>query len=641
MGGVAPLDSGATILAGYGFCSDLSADGKETVIIPDGSFYSQATDGVTALVASSSKVYAVRETGVIASKDLREGPRLPRVYHLDGKLVLFAPNDGIFEFSNGAFHVTGDYEWARGQEVHPVVLAGSGADFLAIASDGFYSSKKGSVRSIQADLRKRLKSRALDGAVLFGPQIVLSSYYDGLSGYASDDQASLWTLPPSKFGGNIFFLRAIADGLMVGSSAGIYIIPDPSRYLYHQVPVGDFHSVVETPEGPALAIGSRIYRLDGSPLDFPEGTVAILPFRGGFAVGSLGGHIQLPGGDHYTLADRDVPQMANLGDGLAVVHGMKLGVVRSGVWRDIPIPAPAESVAAVDTALLLGTVRGAFLVSADGHVDRSFGTGHTVVKSLGDQGAVAYDSAGRLFDSTGFILGNFAFSDLLSAVRWKDSTILLGRLADGSSSVLELHSSGFVTALDLPVESPVALAVDRGRLNVIAPGYVLEVSDALPLSFPSETPKVVTSAGSDRLELPSGESTVFLVVPASRLGPWTHSAYQFRIGGGKWEDALPGAHIPIPRLDFGSSVVEVRVSMGSESRVVSFAVMRAYPIWRRWPAFLVYLTLRRRSILGTAQVADIPSGGGGHAPAGACRRTHGGPQAGPGGPGGVFLLAQP
>src|SRR5580698_4087197 len=44
MGGVAPLKSGATILAGYGFCSVLSADGKETVLIPEGSFYTQATD---------------------------------------------------------------------------------------------------------------------------------------------------------------------------------------------------------------------------------------------------------------------------------------------------------------------------------------------------------------------------------------------------------------------------------------------------------------------------------------------------------------------------------------------------------------------------------------------------------------------
>jgi signal transduction histidine kinase/CheY-like chemotaxis protein len=588
MGGVAPLNSGSTILAGYGFCSVLSLDGKETVIIPDGSFYSQATDGVTALVASAAKVYAIKETGVIASMDLKKGPLLPRVYHLNGKLVLFAPNDGIFVFSEGAFRRTGDFEWAQGQEVYPVLLSGSGSEYLAIATNGFYSSKGGVVRSIHSDLRRRLKSRALDGALLFGSEIVLSSYYDGLSGYASDDRASLWTLPPSEFGGNVYFLRGVDDGMMVGSSAGVFIIPDPSRYIFHKVPVGDFHSVVQTPDGPVLAVGSKVYRLDGSPLDFPDGTLSILPFQGAYVVGSVGGRIQMPGGDHYSLVDRDVPQMAAIGDGLAIEHGMKLGVVQAGLWRDVPVPAPVDTLAAVDTQLLLGTVRGAFLISPDGHVDRSFGTGHTVVKSVGEQSAVAYDSAGHLFDSTGFLLGNFPFSDLVSAIRWKGSTILLGRLPNGSHSVLELHSSGSVTALDLPVESPVALAVDRGRLNVIAPGYVLEVTDPLPLSFPAETPRLVTAAGSGILKLAAGESTVFLIVPPSRLGPWINPTYQFRIGGGKWEEASPGARIPIPRLDFGPSVAEVRVSLGSESRGYSFAVVRAYPFWMGWPAFLAY-----------------------------------------------------
>ena len=588
MGCVAPLRSGATLLAGYGFCSVLSVEQKETVIIPDGSFYSLASDGVTSLVASSSKVYAVSETGVIASMSLTEGSLLPRVYHIDGKLVLFAPSDGVFVFSDGVFHATSDYGWAKGQEVYPVVFSRSDAEYLAIATDGFYSSKNGVVHSIHSDLRRRLKSRALDGALIAGPEILLSSYYDGLSGYSSDDRASLWALPPSDFGGNIYFLRAVADGVMVGSSAGVFIVPDPSRYIYHKVPVGDFHSVVQTPDGPVVAIGSKVYRLDGRPLDFPDGTVALVPFQGGFALGTLGGHIQLPDGSRFSLPDRDVPQMASFGDGFAVGHGQKLGVFQRGAFRDVPIPAPSDSVAAVDTQLLLGTEHGAFVISPDGHVDRSFGTGHTEVKSLGDHRAVAYDAAGHLFDSTGYVLGTFTFSDLLSAVGWKGSTILLGRLPDGSHSVLELGSSGSVTALDLPVDSPVALAVDHGRLCVIASGYILEVSDALPLSFPSDAPRVVTSIGSDRLALAAGDSTVFLVVPPSRLGPWSNPTYQFRVGAGKWERASPGARVPIPRLDFGPSTLEVRTTLGNESRVTSFGVVRAYPFWMRWPAFLAY-----------------------------------------------------
>jgi signal transduction histidine kinase/CheY-like chemotaxis protein len=586
MGCVVSLRSGATILAGYGFCSVLSVSGKETNLIPEGSFYSEATDGETALVVSSSKAYAVRESGVVGALTLQKGPLLPRAYAIDGKLILFAPYDGTFEFSKGAFQPSREYAWAAGQEIYPLLAVEPGPGYLAIATNGFYSLANGIARSIHPALRQRLKKRALDGALPFGDQFAVSSYYDGLAGYLSDDEAPLWTLPPSEFGGDIYFLRAVADGMMVGSSAGIFIVPDPSRYAYQKVPVGDFHSLVDTPTGPALAIGSKVWRLDGSPLDFPDGTLSILPFHGDYVVGSVGGRISVPGGGRFTLVDRDVPQMAVFGDGFAVAHGQKLSVFRQGAFNEVPVPGPTDSVAALGSRLLLGTDRGAFVLSADGRVERSFGVGRTVVMSVGEHGPIAFDSSGRLFDSKGFVLGTFAFSDLLSAVRWEDSTVLLGRLANGGYSILQLLNSGAATPLDLPVASPVALAVDGGRLAVIAPGYVLEVSDPHILSFPTDGPKLLTPSGSGRLA--ANESTAMLLLPPARLGPWTNPTYQYRVGSGKWEDAPPGSQLAIPRLGYGDSVVEVRVSMGVGSRVESFRVARAYPPWLQWPAFLAY-----------------------------------------------------
>jgi hypothetical protein len=48
---------------------------------------------------------------------LKIGPILPRVHPIDGRLVLFTPNDGIFGFSGG--RSTTEYEWAKGPEVDP------------------------------------------------------------------------------------------------------------------------------------------------------------------------------------------------------------------------------------------------------------------------------------------------------------------------------------------------------------------------------------------------------------------------------------------------------------------------------------------------------------------------------------------
>jgi signal transduction histidine kinase/DNA-binding NarL/FixJ family response regulator len=508
---------------------------------------------------------------------------------VDGRLVLFAPYDGVFAFSGGEFRPIPEFKFFREQEVGPI-FANSDGSYLIITKEQFLRYAGGNVVAVLPELRTKLNGRALVAAAQFGSEFIVASYYDGVTGY-SETGVELWNLPAARFGGNIFFMRPVPDGFMVGSSAGIFVFPNPSRYAFAKIPVGDLHAVIRTREGPLLAVSSSVVHMDGTPADLPDGILSALPFQGGYVEARLG-YLQLPSGQRVPLPDRDVPQMAALGDRLAVVHGQTLSFVTDGVLRDVNLPFAVNSLAVVDGSLIVGTSAGVAHLSRDGAVQRTFGTGLTTVKSLDAQAAVAYDATGALFDSQGTELGRLPLADLVSAVAWRDSIVLLGRLANGKPAFVRVGRGG-MQSLDLPVASPEALAVDRGRLCVVSPGQVLSVSDPARLEFPAQGPEVRTASGSTRLELAANEDAVDLRVPAARLGGWAVPAYQYRVGpanepGGKWEDLAPGAVKRIPRLGWGASQIAVRTSLGIETRTEEFPVVRAFPVWVRWPALLAY-----------------------------------------------------
>jgi signal transduction histidine kinase/CheY-like chemotaxis protein len=588
MGCAAPLKSGNTLIAGYGFCSVLAPNGTERMILGQGAFYSLATDGVLSLVASASKAYVVSESGVMDSIDLKEDRSVPRAYRMDGSLVLFAPGNGTFEVINGKFAPSKRFSWADGISVHPVVFGETDSDFILATRNGIYVSEKGAVRRAYPELLEKIRDLKPNGVSRFGSQLVVSSYFEGMTGYSEDGARRLWNLPIAAFGGSPYQVRNVRDGILLCSTTGVYVVPDPSRYSYLTIPQGDIVFAGPTPNGTALCISSKAYSLGGAPLDFPDGTCSVLPLHGGYAVGLMLGRVRLPTGEVVSFADRDSPQLAEFGDGFVAAHGQKVTVFENGSQSEVPVPRPTDSIASVDSQLVLGTDRGAFVLSSDFKVERTFGLGHTDVFPLGEHEAVAFDSNGRLYDSTGFLLATLPFKELLSAVSWRGELVLLGHLPRGESLAIRLSPSGAMTALDLPIESPVALAVEDGRLCVIASGLVLLVSDPLPLVLPEEAPRVQTPSGSEQLSLAANEDTVQLQIPPARLGPWANPSYEYQVGGGKWEGVAAGARIPVPRLSIGSSTLSVRASLGTESRVNAFTVYRAYPLWLRWPAFIIY-----------------------------------------------------
>ncbi len=592
-----PLASGTTVIAGYGFCSLLDRDGAEAPLLKSGSFFSGATDGRDALVVSSTEVYAIGEGRIVARKTLRAGALVPRAALVSGRLILFAPYDGVFAFYDGEFHSSSEFSFAVGHEISPL-FADLDGSYIGITKGEFFRYQAGKVNLVMPELPSKIAGRALVGAGQFSSQFIVASYYDGLTSY-SPAGIEQWNLPAAKFGGNLYFMRSVPDGFMVGSSSGIFVFPDPSRYSYAKIPVGDLHAVIPTRAGPLLAVSSTLVHLDGSRADLPDGVLCALPFEGGYVAAYLG-YLQLPSGLRVPLPDRDVPQMASLGDRIAVVHGQKLSFLTDGILRDVALPFAVNSLAVVDGSLIVGTTAGAAHLTHDGAVERTFGTGLTTVKSLSGQAAVAYDAAGSLFDSQGNSLGHLPFAELLSAVIWRDSVVVLGRLANGSFSFVRVGRSG-MQGLDLPVASPEALAVDHGRLCVVSPGQVMSVSDPAPLEFPAQGPEVLTAAGSSRLELSAKEDSVDLRAPAARLGGWAVPTYHYQVIGadgigGKWEDLAPGAVKRIPRLGWGPSRIAVRTSLGIETRTVEFPVMRAYPLWARWPALVAYALLLAAAI---------------------------------------------
>jgi signal transduction histidine kinase/CheY-like chemotaxis protein len=584
---VAPLGSGATVVTGTDFCSILEPDGREKPLLKSGTFQSAATDGVTAVVASTSVAHAITEDGIVASMKLTEGTLPPRVNLVGRKLVLFAPYDGVFEYSAGTFHKANAFEWAMGKLVI-LTAAENSSDYFALTNRGFFEIRSGEAQSVFPALAESLSRRAMDGVMTFGEQLVVSSYYDGLSGYAQSDERKLWGLPPSDFGGNVYFIRAVKDGLLVGSSTGLFVVPDPSRFLYWRTPVGDLNSLASDQEGPLLAIGDKVYRLDGTALQVPDGTLSVLPYKGGYVVGTFGGRLILPGGRILQTSGADAPKFAALSNGFGVINGRRLYIFKDDKFAEHPNVGVVDSIASVDDRLMIGTSQGAVVLDADGRVDRRFGSGPTVVMPLGSQGAVAFDSQGSLFDFTGFRVAAPPFKQLLGAVRWNGSTVLIGRLADGTAAIMSLAPSGALAPLDLPVESPVSLAVHDGNLCVISSGYVLEAKSAPPVEMPPQEPTLNGLAAGATLALPANGGAVTLSVPPARIGPWLSPTYEYKVGSGGWEPVLAGAKLAIDRLAPGESAVEVHAKLVGLDRTTSFRVERAFPFWLTWPAFALY-----------------------------------------------------
>jgi signal transduction histidine kinase/CheY-like chemotaxis protein len=586
-----PFNSGAIVLAGYGFVTLLRPDGREIPLRTTGAFYGGVTDGATALIVSADRACAVGDAGIVDSLPLQPGALVPRASLIDGKLVLFAPSNGVFELLNGKFVRSSDFNFALGQEISPVFGGADGA-YTGLTKQGFFRYAKGNSSPLFPELWAKLRTRAVVGAAQFGSQFIVASYYDGLTGYDTSG-AEIWNIPETAFGGNLYFIRPVTDGFMVGSSSGVFIFPDPARYSISRIPTGDLHAVIPTQSGPLLAVSSSVVHLDGRPTDFPDGIESVFPYHGGF-VESYVGYLKLPSGQRVPLPDRDIPKFATLGDDLLLVHGQKLSLLTNGELRPIALPSPANSVAVVDGAPIIGTSAGAVQLLRDGSVERTFGVGLTSVKSLDEQHAVAFDSTGTLFDSEGVVLGQLPFSELLSAVNWRDSIVLLGRLPNGKFSYVRMGRSG-TYGLDLPVASPEALVVYEGRLEVISPSQVLAVTDPAHLEFPSPGVEVITPDGTPGLRLRAGEDYVDLRVPPARLGEWAVPTYRYRVGSaasdadGKWEELAPGAVKRIPRLDWGTSRIAVQTSLGIETHATEFGVVRARPWWAQWPALVGYV----------------------------------------------------
>jgi signal transduction histidine kinase/CheY-like chemotaxis protein len=593
---VLPLKSGNWVVAGRGFCSLVSPNRAETPILSEGSFTSGAAVGDVAIVTSPEVAYAVGPSGIIAKYPL-SGTHIGVYAHVvEGRLVVFAPGDGVFVFSDGAFRPAGDeFKWARGLGILSLLptpdgqyLAHSSPDLLLVAHDG--SSAKSVLTSVWPALYDRLRV----GAMMVGSEIAVATQYDGLTGYSADG-VQAWQLGVNALGGNPLFLRPSPDGLMLGTVAGVAVVPDPVRFRFLALPDNSLSFVTKSSQGILIGTTSGVYHISGEKSGLPAGIFGLIETPAGFVQGRLGSVI-LPTGQTIPIAQRDQAVFERLDDGRILArHGDQLRLIgQDGSVEKLNLPFPVNSAAALGNQLLVGSNDGAEVMTTDGRVRAKFGAGFTRVRAAGAH-EIAVDSMGDVFNPDGTILGRLPFSEVLSVTEWNGGLAVLARLSDGRFTVGELDLAPFRwRPYDLPLSAdPQFVASEAGKLFVISPGEVMAVKDPPEVTAPKiATTITAINDGRDLLapnsRLGPAEDTVEIALPPARLGPWANPAYAFRVGAGGWQPIAAGARVRVPRLPWGQTAIAVRASIAGLESTASFTIARARPWWARWPAFVLY-----------------------------------------------------
>lgn len=594
-----PLAAGGWVVAGEGFASRVAADGVETPILGSGNFTSGAVLGDTALIAEPAVVYAIGPNGIVARRNLSAtSVEVMGVYvHLiDDRLIVFAPNDGIFVFRDGEFHdASNEFAWAKGRAVVSILPVGDGmriahtdAHLLLVPPNG------GEPTVLIPEIWNSLKERLRVGATMIGDTVVIGTLRGGLTGFGRDG-SERWQLGIEDLDGNPYFLRPLPDGLIIGTSNGVTFVPDSSRFAFAKLPAANPKFVVNSSRGTLIGTAAGVFHVDGRKADFAI-INGLIETPAGFVEGHFGS-LSLPSGQTIPINQRDDAVMQLMTDGQILVrHGEHVRIVGlDGSVEKLNLPFPVNSATVVGAELLFGSNDGARRVTATGVETARFGERLTRVRTVEDV-TIAVDADGNLFTADGEPLGRLPFTEILSAAKWENGLALLARAADGRLMIGKVELSPFRwLPYDLPVRPDARLiARDRERLLVISPGEIMAVT--APRHLPAPAMVVALTAARDGRTLGAADSmlaasedSVDVELPPSRLGPWANPAYAVKVNDGGWQEVAPGARVRVARLPWGHSMISVRASLAGLETDISLPVRRAYPMWLRWPAFVLYL----------------------------------------------------
>lgn len=575
----------------------LYSNGKWLEQKVDDEFSSATSVSGTALLVGRRGVWAVSPKGEI--KKLRDysGNSNLQLQWLDNRVYVFPPKENALVWDGARLTEVGTaLPWASQVEIASVQKLPGDEIFIA-ASRGLFFARGGDLEPVLAAHRREFLSEGLIGAHVFGRLVVVVTFSGGVRVFTLDGDL-IWRAAAANYG-SVYFSRYSEEGLLLGTSSGLFVLPDPSRFSYAPLPAADFLFSGPSVQGRVVGLSTGVVDLRGETIDAPGLVVSSLLLKDGRQVWGSLGKLTIEGKD-VALPGTDVVGLAERQDGSIVAlqaQGLTLLDPNAGPHplRTYPLrTSTPNSLARTSTdGWLVGTSEGVLSFFADGSQATPWGNGVMRVKNFRSR-AVVMDTQGHVFSETGEVLVSLPPAEILDIEEWRGATWVLARFPDQTVWLGTWSSGeGKWTPYDVPLgRSAHALAAGKDSLFMVCAGHILELHDPRPLSLPN----LRLAVGGD-FEIPVPISThlssevdsVALLFPSPRLGPWNNPSYRVRVDKGRWEQAAIIPQTRVTRLGWGRSTLDVVGNWAGTEKSAALTLTRDWPWWGRWPAVVIYL----------------------------------------------------
>lgn len=567
----------------------------------DDVFSSAASDGRVALLTGRKSIVAVTREGRL--KTLREYPPggTIRIQRIEKRIFVFPPQDVPKVWDGEKLLDAPELSWAlrKNAPLEIISLQRWGEDrMFAVTSRGLASVEHGEIRPLLPDFRKEVASEHWIGGAVDGDTAIVATFFGGIRAVSLASGKTLWRSAATDCG-NVYFCQRIENGMLFGTSVGLFVLPSISSYSYADLPAGVFFGPGHNAQGPVLILTTGVVDLHGQPVrtgaDRLSGALVLKDGREVWA----GVNSVTVNGETIPLSGPPITGVAELGEGL--VAGLNINSIQLVDTKVLPRSARVVSIpSGTGNSIartspgggLIGTGDGVITVGPDGVPGQRWGAGPMRVKAL-SSGAVAMDGQGNMLSESGEKIVSIPQAEILDAEEWRGALWLLVRFADQS---IWVGAWDFAARKWVPYDLPVgpaakALVAGAAGLYVVCDTFVLEVRDLEPLSFPS----LRVDVGSD-IDVPvptpahlrSGVDSVALLLPPFRLGPWNNPSYRVRIDEGRWEPVTTAPHARLTRLGWGESTVDVVQSWAGIEQTTTLKLYRDWPWWGRWPMMVLY-----------------------------------------------------
>lgn len=476
-------------------------------------------------------------------------------------------------------------------------------ELLAATGTGLFLVNGNNVTPLLESLRNVFASEGLIGAYIFGRTVTVLTFGGGVRIFSRDDERLLWTEPVAT-SGSIYFSKPTAEGILIGTSTGLYVLSDPSRFRYVKFPVADFIFSGLSKYGPVVGLANGVVGLNGARVNAPSPVVSSLVLKDGRQIWGGVGTLTIDEHD-MAVSGGDVIGLAELERRVAVLQSQVLWFFDPDGTREpllsIPLASIPNSIARTSSGgCLVGTAEGVLPFTKDGNSAPRWGSGMMRVKACHGV-CFAMDTHGGIFTEMGERWATLPSSEIIDVEDWNGSTWILARFPDQTIWLGRWDNSEKTwVPYDAPVgRSARALVGAEDSLFVVRSEGTLEISHPAPLRIP-ECEVVV--GGDYEVPVPtsphleSENDALTLLFPAPRLGPWANPSYAVQVDRGGWEAPAVVAQTRLIRLPRGRSTIQIKASWAGIEKETTVSVTRDRPWWARWPAWAVYVALATGAI---------------------------------------------